>query len=133
MADKLAPLGIASLDEQHEALGGMLGAFQLAIAVHRQQEEIRAIVDTAQAAVRAHFQHEEALMAKSGYAAAPEHRFEHERLMLTATTLIADALEGRHSPDVLRENSELLRAMFRAHITRDDLALTQHLLCLGMG
>lgn len=133
MADKHAPLGIVSLDEQHDALGGMLGAFQLAIAARQQQHEIRTIVDTALAAVRAHFQFEETLMAKSGYAGAPEHRFEHERIMLTVTTLTHDALNCRYSPDVLNENSDLLRSLFRAHTASEDLALSRHLLSLGMG
>ena len=126
-------LGIASLDEQHEALGGMLGAFQLAITARRQQHEIRTIVDTALAAIRAHFQFEEALMAKSGYADAPQHRFEHERMMLTVATLTRDALESRFSPEVLNENGDLLRALFHSHTTSEDLALSRHLLSLGMG
>ena len=120
-------LGIASLDKQHEALGGMLGAFQLAIAARRQQHEIRAIIDTALAASRAHFQFEEALMEKSGYAGTSEHRFEHERMMLTVATLTHDALEGRYSQDVIDENLELLRGLFVAHIARDDRALAEHL------
>jgi hemerythrin-like metal-binding protein len=133
MADKHAPLGIVSLDEQHEALSCMLGAFQLAIAARQQQHEIRAIVDTALAAVRAHFQFEEALMAKSGYARACEHRFEHERMMLAVATLTHDALDCCYSPDVLNENGDLLRSLFYAHITHEDLALSRHLLGLGMG
>jgi hemerythrin-like metal-binding protein len=133
MADKNAPLGIASLDEQHEALGNMLGAFQLAVATRRQQREIRAMVDAALAAVHAHFQFEEALMAKSGYAGAPEHHFAHERMMLAVTTLTHDALDSSYSPDALNENGALLRSMFHAHIANDDLALSRHLLSLGIG
>ena len=124
-------LGIASLDEQHEALGGMLGAFQLAIAARRQQHEIRAIIDTALAASRAHFQFEEALMEKSGYAGTSEHRFEHERIMLSVATLTKDALEGRYSLDVINENLEILRGLFVAHIARDDHALADHLAARG--
>ena len=132
MADKLAPLGIASLDEQHEAMSGDLTAFQLAIAARRPRDEIRAIVETAQAGVRAHYRYEEALMVKSGYAATAEHRFEHQRIMLTITALMGDALEGDRSPEILNENGDLLRSLFLSHIGRDDLALSQHLLSLGM-
>ena len=132
MADKLAPLGIASLDEQHETMSGALTAFQLAIAALRSREEIHAIIETAQAGVRAHFQYEEALMVKSGYAGTAEHRFEHQRIMLTITALMGDALAGRHSPDVLNENGDLLRSLFLSHIARDDLVLSRHLLSLGM-
>ena len=124
-------LGVASLDEQHEALGGMLGAFQLAIAARRQQHEIRAIIDTALAASHAHFQFEEAVMEKSGYAGTSEHRFQHERMMLSVATLTQDALEGRYSPDVINENLELLRGLFVAHIARDDRALADHLAAQG--
>lgn len=133
MADKLAPLGIASLDEQHVAMSADLTAFQLAIAAHRPPDEIRAIVETVLAGVRAHFQYEEALMVKSGYAATAEHRFEHQRIMLTITALMGDALEDRHSLEVLNESGDVLRALFLSHIARVDLALSQHLLSLGMG
>ena len=132
MADKLAPFGIASLDEQHEAMSGDLTAFQLAIAAGAPRDEIRAVVETVLAGVRAHFQYEESLMVKSGYAAAAEHRFEHQRIMLPITALMGDALEGRHGPEVLNESGDVLRALFLSHIARIDLALSQHLLNLGM-
>lgn len=133
MADNHAPLGIAALDAQHEALVGMLGAFQLAVAARRQQDEINTIIEAALAAVRAHFQYEEALMVKSAYAATPEHHFEHERVMLFVATLTRDALEGRSTPEVLAENGELLRGLLRDHIASDDRALADHLHSLAAG
>jgi hypothetical protein len=35
--------------------------------------------------------------------------------MLTVITLAHDALDCRYSPDVLNENGDLLRSLFRAH------------------
>lgn len=130
----MAPrLGISSLDEQHDALGSMLKAFQLVVTSRRPDVEVCTVISAALAAIRAHFQQEEALMATSGYGAAEAHRFEHQRLMLAVASLTADALEKRRAPEVLAENGDLLRALFCDHIGRDDHALAEHLLSLTAG
>jgi hypothetical protein len=54
-------------------------------------------------------------------------------MMLAVTTLTHDALDSSYSPDALNENGALLRSMFHAHIANDDLALSRHLLSLGIG
>lgn len=131
--EKRFQLGISALDEQHEALVGMLNAFQLAVAARRPADELSTIADTALVALRAHFQYEEALMAKSAYPAAAEHRFQHERLTLSAASLIHDALDSRQSPDILTENLDLLQMFALSHIRREDRALAEHLISLGMG
>jgi hemerythrin-like metal-binding protein len=126
-------LGIASLDEQHEALVGMLEAFQLVVTSRRPDAEVCAVISTALAAIRAHFQHEEDLMAQSGFADAEAHRFEHQRLMLAVASLTSDALEKRRAPEILAENGDLLHELFRDHIGREDRALAGHLLSLTAG
>ena len=120
-------LGIASLDEQHDALLGLIKAFQLAILGRRPREEIRTIAETALGAVRAHFRYDEALCEQSGYPGIAEHNFQHQHLLLNATALTEDALDSRHSPDVINENLELLRGLFVAHVAHDDRALADHL------
>jgi hypothetical protein len=54
-------------------------------------------------------------------------------MMLTVTTLTHDALNSSYNPDALNENGNLLRSMFHAHTANEDLALSRHLLSLGMG
>lgn len=130
MADQLAGqlrLGIASLDEQHADMLGLLNAFQLAVAGRRSRDEIRMMADTALAAVRAHFRYEDALCDKSSYPRADEHRFQHEQLLFSASQLAEDAYEGRCNPDELSENIDLLRSLYMAHVVRDDRALADHL------
>jgi hemerythrin-like metal-binding protein len=124
-------LGIAPLDEQHDALLGLINAFQLAILGHRPLEEIRTIAETALGALRAHFRYEEALCEQSGFPGAAEHNFQHQHLLLNATSLTEDALESRHSPDVINENLEILRGLFFSHVGRDDRALVEHLAARG--
>lgn len=133
MAVQLTPIGIATLDEQHLEMGGMLRTFQIAIIRGRPATEIRAMVDTSLAALCAHCRHEEALMAKSNYSDAAAHRLDHERLVLAAAAFAEDMLHHRQPPEVLNEHGDLLRSMFIAHMDRDDRALAQHLLGLGLG
>lgn len=130
MADQLAGqlhLGIASLDEQHADMLGLLNAFQLAVASRRPRDEIHMMADTALAAVRAHFRYEDALCDKSSYSRADEHRFQHEQLLFSASQLAEDAVEGRRSPDELSANIDMLRSLYMAHVVRDDRALANHL------
>jgi hemerythrin-like metal-binding protein len=133
MADCFAPLGIADLDEQHRAMGGMLRAFQLAITKRRPDHELRTLIDTAMAALCAHCRHEEALMARYGYRDAPAHRLEHERLVLAATAFTEDVLHHRLTPDVLLEHGDVLRTLFASHIDCIDRALANHLMSLTVG
>jgi hypothetical protein len=61
------------------------------------------------------------------------HRLDHERLVLAASAFSEDVLHHRQPPDVLSEHGDLLRAMFVAHMDRDDRALAQHLARMGLG
>lgn len=133
MAVHLAPIGIATLDEQHLEMGGMLRAFQFAIVRCRPLAEIREMVESSLAALCAHCRHEEALMEKSAYPEAAAHRLDHERLVLAAAAYSEDVLHHRQPPEVLNEHGDLLRAMFIEHMDRDDRALAQHLIRLGIG
>jgi hemerythrin-like metal-binding domain len=133
MAVHLAPIGIATLDEQHLEMGGMLRAFQIAIMRGRPAAEVRAMVESSLAALCAHCRHEEALMEKSAYPEAAAHRLDHERLVLAAAAYSEDVLHHRQPPEVLNEHGDLLRSIFVAHMDRDDRALAQHLARMGLG
>jgi hemerythrin-like metal-binding protein len=130
MADHLAPLGIAALDDEHLAMAGMLRAFQIALTKRRPDHELRSLIDRSMALLCAHYRHEEALMAKSAYSGAPAHRLEHERLVLAAIALSEEVLHHRLAPDVLIEHSNVLRSLFIAHMNCEDRALADHLMSL---
>ena len=132
MADRLAPLGIAELDEQHRSMGGILGVFQLAINKRRPDHELRGLIDTGMAALCAHCRHEEQLMEASAYPDATAHRLDHERLVLATTAFSEDVLHHHLTPDVLIEHGDVLRTLFIAHIDRDDRALAAHLMSLAV-
>ncbi|NIJ49489.1 bacteriohemerythrin [Rhizomicrobium electricum] len=133
MAVHLAPIGICTLDEQHLEMGGMLRAFQIAVLRGRPAAEIRVMIETSMAALRAHCRQEEALMTKSAYPDAAAHRLDHERLVLAASAFSEDVLHHRQPPEILNEHGDLLRSIFVAHMDRDDRALAQHLMRVGLG
>lgn len=133
MAAHPTPIGIPTLDKQHRAMAGMLRAFRKAIAQRRPGAEVRALVDHALAALCAHCRHEEVLMAESAYPHATAHRLDHERLVLAAVAFTEDAMHHRLPPEVLHEHGAVLRALFAAHMDRDDRALAGHLIRWGEG
>jgi hemerythrin-like metal-binding protein len=126
-------VGIASLDEQHHTLMAVLDAFQAAVVSRRSKNHLRAVADLGLEYLKGHFAHEEELGACTGCLKAAGRCFQHRHLMLNATSLANDALNGTNPPEVLDENVDLLRQMFLNHVAEQDSAPADHLKRHGTG
>lgn len=121
-------LGIAFMDEDHQALADLFSAFELCFREKRTEQSAGKIVEEALLLAQAHFEREEKAMEEQGFPAASEHKFFHRSMRLEFSALMADTLAHAAALDpVTLEHLDLMRQRIKEHIDGPDAALAQYL------
>lgn len=87
--------GVESIDEQHQALVGLIATLQRAMAEARVKEEVGEIVENLVFYTRYHFAWEEQWLDQHGFKGLAAHMAEHERLTHEVLQLQSRLQEGK--------------------------------------
>jgi len=123
-------LGIASIDQQHRRLIGLINSLQTAVDYSTGEEFERKALDELVDYTRTHFKYEEGLMEQNGYPEFESHRGEHMRMIAQ----VDEVLESyRQDQDNAMQNAiEFLKGWLIDHINGTDRKYSKFLIDKGV-
>ena len=124
-------VGVASVDEQHKKLVGMLNDLFDGVQAGKAAEVLGNVLDSLVAYTAAHFKYEEDHFAKTGYPAAAAHKKEHDDLNKQVQDVQAKykaGVTGTLSLEVMN----FLKNWLVNHIQGSDKAYGPHLTAKGV-
>ncbi|MBG0777164.1 MAG: bacteriohemerythrin [Desulfovibrionaceae bacterium] len=123
--DDALSVGVASVDEQHKALVGMINDLHAAMRSGKAKTAVQDLVRGLQDYTVFHFGHEEQLFDQTGYPAAPAHKREHRAFVDKVKEFAEAFASGRASLTV--EVMDFLKKWLINHINGTDKKYGPHM------
>ena len=118
--------GVESIDEEHEALIGLMNEFYHALIINERTPFIREKLRMLTFHATAHFSHEEDMIYTSNYPKAHEHLKEHNDLRTQMMRLEA-ACEKGADDKLANEAFVFLKSWIMGHLIHEDSQLAEYL------
>lgn len=118
-------IGIAEVDQEHEAMIGQINALLASLGGERSGERVEAALGEIHADISAHFALEEKNMRSRRYDALADHKADHERLL----DVLRDLMDEQADGGVLDDGrfAQRLADWFAVHFRTHDARLHRHL------